>query len=148
MDRALELDPEDPQVKVEHGAYYTYALNDNALAAKTYAEILAVAPNNVDALLGLADAQGRQMGWGSRIPVLERILAIDARNGSALVRLANSYRNFRHYDRAQALRQRLIDLGQNELEQKANYFQLEYLRTGSWKAYDKWRAAAGKEAGR
>jgi TolB-like protein/tetratricopeptide (TPR) repeat protein len=147
MDRALELAPDDPQVKVEHGAYYTYALNDDALAAKTYQEILAIAPNNVDALLGLADAQGRQMVLGNRIPVLERILAIDPRNGSALVRLANSYRNFRHYDRAQALRQRMIEIGRNELEQKANYYQLEYWRTGSWESYDKWRASIAKEVG-
>ena len=147
MERALALAPEDPLVKVERGAYYTYALNDDALAAKNYEEILAVAPNNVGALLGLADAQARQMVWGTRIPVLERVLAVDARNASALVRLSNSYRNFRYYDRAQAMRRRLIDLGQNELEQKANYFQLEYLRTGSWEAYDKWRASAGKKAG-
>ena len=148
MDRALTLAPDDPQVKVASGAYYTYALNDDTLAAKTYEEVLAVAPNNVDALLGLADAQARQMVWGSRIPVLERVLAIDPRNALALVRLANSYRNFRHYDRAQAMRQRLIDIGRNELEQKANYYQLEYWRTGSWGPYDKWRASVPKDASR
>src|SRR5205814_5820530 len=49
--------------------------------------------------------------------------------------------------RAQAMRQRLIDLGRNEVEQKANYFQLEYLRSGSWEAYDKWRASVAKDAG-
>ena len=147
VDRALELAPDDPQVKVELGAYYTYALNDDALAAKTYEEILAIAPNNVDALLGLADAQGRRMVQGTRIPVLERVLAIDPRNGAALVRLANSYRNFRYYDKAQAMRLRLIDIGRSELEQRANYFQLEYLRTGSWEAYDKWRTTIARNAG-
>ena len=146
MERALELVPQDPQIKVELGTYDSYALNDPAAAAKAYGEILEIAPNNVDALLGFADAEGARMAAGRRIELLERVLAVDPRNAAALVRLANSYRSFRHYDRALALRQRLIDVRSGDLDPQANYYQLKYWATGSWEDYDKWRAGAGRDA--
>ena len=146
MDRALELVPDDPQIKVELGTYDNYALNDHAAAAKAYQEILAVAPNNVDALLGFADAEGDRMAAQRRIELLERVLAVDPRNAAALVRLANSYRSFRHYDEALALRQRLIDVRPGNLDPQASYYQLKYWATGSWEGYDKWRPGIGRGA--
>src|SRR5207253_2953476 len=98
----------DPQIRIEQAAYYLLALSDEVSAEKSYREVLAKAPNNLDALIGLADVEYRQARWNERVPLLEKALAVDPRNIPALVRLANTYRFFRQFDRALALREQLI----------------------------------------
>jgi len=140
MQRALALAPDDPQIKIEQGVYYLRALDDEGQAEKAYREVLAVAPNNVDALIGLADVLFRNLRWNERIPLLERAIAIDPRNVPALVRLANGYRSFRHFDKAGELRKRLVEIRPGDIELQANVYLVDYLQTGSWASYDRWRS--------
>jgi len=146
MDRALALAPDDPQIKIEKGVYYLYALHDNAHAQAAYEEVLKAAPNNVDALLGLAELHNRQQRLGESLTLLERVLAVDTRNMLALVRLATEYRNLRHFDRAIALRKQMIGMRPDDLDLQANYAQLEYWHSGSWAQYDAWRVTAPQNA--
>jgi len=146
MERAVALAPDDPQVMIEQGGYYLDALNDEGRAERAYEQVLRIAPYNVNALVGLADVRLRQMRWGDRVPLLERVLTVDARNVDALARLSNTYAAYRHYDRALALRQRVINIRPNDPGVQARYQVLEYQRTGSWDAYDKWRPTVPKDA--
>jgi len=116
------------------------ALNDEPSAEKAYRQVLATAPNNIDALTGLSDLLLRQARWSERMPLLERALSVDPRNVATLSRLANSYRFYRQFDRALALRQQLLKIRPDDLEQQANYYLVDYLKTGSWEGYDRWRA--------
>ena len=122
MQRALALAPDDPQIKIEQGVYYLRALDDEGQAEKAYREVLAVAPNNVDALIGLADVLFRNLRWNERIPMLQRAIAIDPRNVPALVRLANGYRSFRQFDKARELRMRLVEIRPGDIELQANVY--------------------------
>lgn len=146
MERALALAPGDPQIHIEQAAYYVLALSDEVSAEKSYREVLATAPNNLDVLIGLADVEYRQARWNERVALLEKALAVDPRNIPALVRLANSYRLFRQFDRALALREQLVKIRPDELELQANYWLVDYLRSGSWAGYDKWRSGVPTEA--
>ena len=146
MDRALALAPQDPQIKIEQGVFDLWALNDEGQAEKAYREVLAVAPNNIDALIGLADVLFRNLRWSERMPVLERAVATDPRNAGALVRLANGYRSFRQYDKALALRRQLANIRPEDMELQANVYLVEYWKTGSWAGYDKWRSSIPADA--
>jgi TolB-like protein len=146
MEHALKLAPNDPQVEIAQATYYELALSDELSAERAYRQVLAVAPNNVEALTGLADLLYREARLSERMPLLERALAVDPRNVPALVRLANSYRSFRQFDRALALRQQLIRIRPDNLELQANYYLVDYLRTGSWQSYDKWRSTVPADA--
>ena len=146
MERAVGIAPEDPLIRIEQAAYYMLALSDEVRAEKAYQEVVAAAPNNVDALIGLADLLFRQVRSSERAVLLERALAVDPRNVSALVRLANSCRQYRQFDRALALRQQLIKIRPDDLELQANYYLVDYLRTGSWEGYDKWRSRIPADA--
>jgi TolB-like protein/class 3 adenylate cyclase/predicted TPR repeat methyltransferase len=146
MKRALALQPDDPQIKIELGVYYLYALYDNVNARAAYREVLKTAPNNIDALIGLADVDNRQLWLGESLALLERVLVIDPRNMVALVRLANEYRNLRHFDRALALRKQMMQIRPDDLDLQASTWLLEYWRTGSWTEYDRWRMSAPQNA--
>lgn len=146
MERALAQAPADPQVKIEAAAYHLYALNDDAAAEKAYQEVLQAAPNHVGALLGLADVHMRQVRIAARVQLLERVLAVDARNMQALVRLSGTYRAYRHFERAAALRRQMIAIRPDEIEQQANVCQIEYWRTGAWDACDEWRRTVAPDA--
>ena len=146
MDHALTLALEDPQVKIEEGIYYHYALDDYARAAKAYEGVLRTAPNNVAALIALADVLGRTLRSSEGHALLERALAVDARNVHALIRQSNHYRNFRQFGRSLDLQQRLINVRPDDLELHAKYQWILYRQTGSWDAFDKWRSTLPKGA--
>lgn len=146
MERAQALAPEDPLVKIEEGAYYHYALNDQTRAAKAFEGVLKSVPHNVEALIGLADVRLRQLQWGERVALLERALAVDPRNPNTLTRLSNQYLGFRQFGRAVALLQQLIDIRPEDQDLRAKLHLTEYWRTGSWDAYDRWRSTIPKGA--
>jgi TolB-like protein/class 3 adenylate cyclase len=146
IDRALALAPADVQVEIEAATYYQNALNDPGRAATSFERILKAAPNNVESLVGLADAYFRQLRIADEVALLERAFTVDGRNASVLIRLANNYRNHRHFDRSLALRQQLINLRPDDLDLQATYQLNEYWRTGSWESYDRWRSTLPKDA--
>jgi adenylate cyclase len=146
FERAQALAREDPLIKIEAGEYYYYALRDLTRAAQAFGEVLAAAPHNVEALIGLAGVRLRQTQWGERIALLERALAVDPRNPRTLTGLANQYRDFRQFDRALALLQQLSNVRPADTDLKAKFYLTEYWRSGSWDAYDKWRQTLPKGA--
>jgi len=148
IQRAQTLAGTDPLVQIEVGNYYVYVPGEQARAAKAFEDVLATRPNNVDALHGLADVRICQLQWADRVALLERALAVDARNPQTLTSLLNSYYVFRRYDRALALQEEIVKSRPDDLDAKAKLYVMDYNRTGSWEAYDKWRATLPKGAER
>ena len=113
-------------------------------AEKAYAEVLALAPYNTDALQGLANVRSRQLQWAEHAALLERALGADPRNPLTVNSLANQYRDFRQYDRALALFRQFNDLRPGNYDAQVKLQLTLYWRTGSWEAYDKWRQSLPK----
>ena len=139
FERAQALAPGDLRVKLESGSYYADALQDLPRAAKAFEEVLDAAPGSVDALLGLARVRGLELRWDERAALLERTLALDPRNLRTLADLSWQYREFRRWDLAVARLRQAADLRPDEPAVHADLAWVEYLRTGSWAAFDEWR---------
>ena len=146
MDRALGLAPEDLVVRIAEGDYYRMALADYERAAQAFAKVLQAAPHNVDALNGLASVYLYQDRAAERVALIERALTVEPRSFGALKGLKFHYVIYRHYDRALAYQQKLIDLRPNDISLQAERQRIEYLRTGTWDAYDTWRSRLPERA--
>ena len=140
MARALALDPDDLQVKTEEGAFQLHAMDDHDKAKQAYRRVLKQAPNNVPALIGLAEVLNELLETPEAVSMLERAVAVDARNVGAVNRLSGTCARYRIFDRCLALKRQLIEIRPDSVELRANYFLHEYWATGSWQGYDKWRA--------
>ena len=144
MERALAVAPQDLQVKIEEGKFQLLARADHARAIQAYTEVLNQAPNNIPSLAGLGEVH-TQLGQAAQaVTVLERALAVDARNGGALARLAGIYVRYRHFDRGLALRRQLMEIRPEDIDLQAFYRLFEYWATGRWDAFDAWRATLPK----
>jgi hypothetical protein len=141
MERALALAPQNIEVQIAEGQYYFYAFDDLARAAQSLESVLRAAPNNVAALSSLDSVRRREGRWDEVVKLEEQILAIDARNVSALNGLANTQSRFRHHADAEATLRRLIEVKPGELEFIAKSYWYHYLRTGDWGGYETWRAS-------
>jgi len=139
IERAQALAPDDLEVQIEEGTFYQYGANDYTRAAQTLENVLRVAPNNVDARLQLAFLRKTELNWAEYAADLEKVLAIDARNVGALAAYADLLRDFRHYDRALAVQQQLINIRPDDLDLQARYQQIEHSKSDSWDSFDKWR---------
>jgi len=140
IERALTLAPGDIEVHIQEAHLHHLATNDYGRAGQLYEIVLRSAPNNVEALTALAHLRWREMQWTESATYLEKALAIDPRNVVALGFYARHLANFRHFDRALAVQQQLIDVRPNDLSLKCEYLEFEFKKTGSWESFDKWRA--------
>jgi tetratricopeptide (TPR) repeat protein len=140
MARAKALAPDDPQVRIDEAALHLHGLDDQQGAIRLYEEVLRQAPYNIEALSGLSEVLGELNRVVEEVQVLERALAVDARHGAVMTRLANNYGHFRHFDRALELRRRLIGMRPDELDRHAGFQIWNYRATGKWDEFDKWRA--------
>ncbi|MEO5672805.1 MAG: adenylate/guanylate cyclase domain-containing protein, partial [Ramlibacter sp.] len=139
MARALQLAPDDLQVKIENAAMRLHGLDDQVGSQRVYAEVLVSAPYNVDALNGWAETLNELGRTGDAVGAMQRVLAVDARNVTALTRLAGTVLRFRDFDRVLELRRQLMAIRPNDLELRAAYEMFSYWKTGAWDAYDSWR---------
>lgn len=141
IERALELTPDDIEVQIEEGTFYQYGSHDNARAARSFEEVLRIAPNNVDARLQLANIRYRELNYAEVVTQLENVLAIDARNVSALTSYGTLLIQFRHFDRALAVQQQLINIRPDDVDLQGKYQSIEHSKTGAWDSFDRWRSS-------
>lgn len=147
IERALALAPDDIEVRSEVGNVHYYGHRDFARAAQYFDDLLRIAPNHVETLTQLAWVRRRQGRWPESNALLERALAIDARNVSALANLRDNLVRFRHFDLALSLQRKMLDLQSGDLDEKCRLREIEWLKSGSFVPYDAWRSAlpAGPE---
>ena len=139
IDQALSLAPDDISVRSEAGNVYYYGYSDFERAAGYFENLLRTAPNHVETLTQLSWIRRRQGRWLEANALLERALAVDARNLNALATLTLNLFVFRHFDRALVLQRRVIDLQPGNLDAKALLHEIEYLKSGSYAGYEAWR---------
>lgn len=139
IERALALAPDDLSVRSAAGNVYYYAYSDFDRAAEHFESLLRIAPNHVQTLIQLSWVRRRQGRWIDANALLERALSVDARNVHALAHLSENLLFFRHFDRALALQRRILEL-RPSIDAQAKLHEIESAPTGSFKAYDRWRA--------
>jgi tetratricopeptide (TPR) repeat protein len=122
------------------------ALGDTDRAGQAYDKVLSVAPHNVAALDGLALMLGARGQERERVALMERALAVDPRNVSAIWRLCQDHFWYRHFDQALAYQRRLLEIRPDDVSLRAEYHRIEYCRTGSWTSYDEWRRSLPRAA--
>ena len=140
INQALALAPQDADIRSEAGNFHYYAECDYARAAQYFEDLLRLAPNHVETLLKLSFVRRRQGRWLDANALLERALAIDGRHVSALEELRHNFIRFRHFDEALAVQRRIAELRPSDSDARCYLHTLEYLKTGSFAAYDAWRA--------
>lgn len=141
IERALALAPDDIEVRIEKGIFHYYGTMDYARAAQAFEKVLRIAPHNVYARMQLAFVRNRELRRADFAEQLEKVLAIDARNVSALTAFANHLVNFRHFDRALAVQQQLVNIRPDDVDLQGKYQRIEHWKSGKWDAFDKWRSA-------
>jgi adenylate cyclase len=139
IQRAVALAPDDIAVLIEQGKFYQYRNSEIERAAQTFEKVLRVAPNNVDARLGLAAVRLKQGQVADYATQMEAILAVDPRNLDALVSYTVTLDRYRQFDRSLALRRKMIDIRPEDVELQTWYWAAELQKTRQWDAYDKWR---------
>jgi TolB-like protein/class 3 adenylate cyclase len=147
IERALALAPDDIAVRSEVGIVYYYGHRDYARAAQHFEDLLRVAPNHVNTLVPLSYIRRRQGRWPESSALVEKALAIDPRNVLALASLFYNLAAFRHWDETLSLQRRMIELLPGNLDARVRLYQIEWWKSGSFAAYDAWRATlpAGAE---
>jgi TolB-like protein/Tfp pilus assembly protein PilF len=140
LDRALALQPLDASVKIAEGQVWRLAFSDTERASRAFQSVLAQTPNHVEALTGLSAVLDAQDRSAESAALLERALVVEPNNFRALGQLMRHHRRHRQYERAEQLQKQLIALRPGELDLQAEYQRTEYYRTGTWTAYDAWRA--------
>lgn len=146
IDRALALAPEDIAVRNEIGNFYYYGLHDFARAALYLEDLLRIAPNNVDTLTELAWVRRRQGLWAESNRLLERALAVDARNLVALQSLRENFARFRHWPEAAVLQGKIAAVLPDSLDEQCRLHEMEWSTTGSFARYDAWRKSVPDDA--
>ena len=140
MARALALAANDIEVRIEEATLHTCASMDFEQGAEIFTDVLRAAPNNVEARIRFAQLRARQFRYGDTIALLQQVLAIDPRNWEALGWQGEALLHLRHYEESLAVRRRATAIRPDSVDDQLDYPELEYMRTGSWDAYDQWRA--------
>ncbi|HSI53073.1 MAG: adenylate/guanylate cyclase domain-containing protein [Ramlibacter sp.] len=138
--KALALAPDDLEVRIEQAAVKLHGQDDQQGALQIYDQVLEKVPYNVQALLGKVGVLHELSRIAEKVRVLETALSVDSRNAQALTQLAGTYASFRHYDRTIALRKQVVDMRPDDLDVRAGYEWWIYRKTGTWTAFDAWRA--------
>ena len=84
IDSALAITPDLPDAHLALGFYYYWGYRRYAEAAKQFERVLQLAPNNVEALGGLAFIERRRGQWLQALATLQRVLLIAPRDTKML----------------------------------------------------------------
>ena len=108
-DRALALAPNLPETHLALGYYYYYGFRQYAAATSEFKRALALAPNNVDALAGLAYVARRSGQVAQALVYLKQAVAISPRDPELLTAYGETLALIRRYGPADIqLRRSLI----------------------------------------
>jgi len=139
INRALELAPDAPEIRLELGNFYYYALRDYARAKAIYGEILALAPHNVEVLAQMGYVLRREGRFRESNEAFEKVLALDPRHMRVLGNMFYNFLRIRDYPGAVATARRMVALQPGTLSHQYMLHRALWLQTGSFSAYEAWR---------
>ena len=100
VDRALELDPDLPEVRLALAFYYYRCDRDFDRALDEFSRVLAMSPNDTYALSGRAWILRRQGRWEEAADLLERVFALSPRDSRGPFTLSQIYQSLRDFQKA------------------------------------------------
>ena len=107
-DRALALAPNLPEAHLALGYYYYWGFRKYAAATIEFKRALALAPNNVDALAGLAFTARRSGQVAQALTYLKQAVAISPRDPGLVGSYGETFMMIRRYVEADALLRRAL----------------------------------------
>ncbi len=113
IERAIDLEPEAPEVMRSRGNYYLYAHRDYVRATEQFDRLARVQPNNPDVFYALGQIRQRQANWLAALESFRRATQLDPGNIRYATALAGLLRGGRRWDEAVAAYQRLAELRGN-----------------------------------
>lgn len=100
IERAVELAPDDPEVRKSLGDYWYYAERDYDRALEEYGKALQGLPNSGAVLEAVAWVQRRKGDWEASLARMEAGRAVNPRSPRVLLNYAASLRQMRRYREA------------------------------------------------
>jgi TolB-like protein/Flp pilus assembly protein TadD len=108
MDRAVEVDPNLPEIHLALGFYRYYGLRDFTGALKEFQLAESALPNDVGILHAMGLIQRRLGHWDEVIAVMRRAFELDPRNVQSAAILANAYAAKRLFPDAMAMADHIL----------------------------------------
>jgi TolB-like protein len=109
-DRALALAPNLPEAHLALGYYYYWGFRKYAAATIEFKRALALAPNNADALAGLAFVARRSGQVAQALTYLQQAVAISPRDPALVGPYGETFMMIRRYEQADTLLRRELVL--------------------------------------
>ena len=106
--RALQLAPDLPAAHLALGYYYYWGFRHYAEAVAQFQRTLQLAPNNVDALLGLAYIARRRGDFKQALAKLTQVLTLAPRDREYWTEYGVTYENLRGYPQAEQQLERAL----------------------------------------
>ena len=110
IDNTLAAAPDLPDAHLALGYYYYWGYRRYAEAAKQFERVLQLAPNNVEALGGLAFIARRRGQWPQALATLQRALLIAPRDAEILGEYGRTLSIMRRYAEAEQVLMRALTL--------------------------------------
>jgi TolB-like protein/Flp pilus assembly protein TadD len=110
IDSTLAIAPDLPDAHLALGYYYYWGYRRYADAAKQFERVLQLAPNNVEALGGLAFIERRRGQWSQALATLQRALLIAPRDAYMLGEYGWTLSIMRRYAEADQVLMRALTL--------------------------------------
>jgi len=129
-DRALALAPNLPEAHLALGYYYYWGFRKYAAATIEFKRALALAPNNVDALAGLAFTARRSGQVAQALTYLKQAVAISPRDPLLVASYGETFMMIRRYRQADALLRRSLTLLPDDAGAYDNLLQIQLFGFG------------------
>jgi len=125
LDRAVELAPDDPHVRLASGYYHYYGFRDFDRALEMFEAVAAEHPNDLEVVDAIAWIYRRQGRFEEFIEQIQVALRLDPQSAMKHGELSAMYRALRRFDEAHEAIDKAIALAPEAPRwhiQKANYF--------------------------
>jgi TolB-like protein/Flp pilus assembly protein TadD/predicted Ser/Thr protein kinase len=132
VEKALELDPDLPEVRLALAFYYYRCDHDYERALDEFSRALKINPNDTIALRGRAWVLRRQGRWEEAANELERVLGLSPRDSFASSQLSDIYIYLRDFRRAEECADLTISLAPDVVHSYVTKWERFYVQ-GRWR---------------
>jgi TolB-like protein/Flp pilus assembly protein TadD len=100
VDRALELQPEMPEIKLAYGYFCYYCLVDYDRALQVFSDIESQLPNSVEILMGKGYILRRKGAWEESLSYLKEAIKLNPRDAVLIGQVGVNLINMRRFEEA------------------------------------------------
>ncbi|MBA7700341.1 hypothetical protein ES703_109052 [subsurface metagenome] len=129
VDKAMELEPDLPEVKSALGIYYYRARLDYDRALELFESVRKARPNWISQFIGFI--QRRQGKWEESIQTLKNVFKLNPRSYGLASQLGLTYMFLRRYEEAEEWFDRALSINPNFLQVRLTKAEISLLSNGS-----------------